>query len=106
MSSARGPRYIWRVNSTNWLTLSSRYENTEFSEPEDTDSERYTGTAAWNHAFSETLGGGLSASYSQTEYDSGAEVDVKTGRITFSKLWATMEVSGAVGMSEIEIPIW
>lgn len=97
-----GPRYVWRINEANWLTLSTRYENTEFSEPEDTDSERHTGTAAWNHAFSQTFNGGLSASYSRTEYDTGAEVDVKTGRVTFSQTWATTEVSGAVGVSEIE----
>lgn len=97
-----GPRYSWRINDTNWLTLTTRYEQTEFSEPDNNDTERYTGTAAWNHAFSQTLNGGLSGTFSRTEYDTGAEVDVKTGRVTFSKQWATMDLSGAVGVSEIE----
>ncbi|WP_372965405.1 outer membrane beta-barrel protein [Marinobacter sp.] len=97
-----GPRYNWRINNANWLTLSTRYENTEFSDIEDSDTERYTGTASWNHLFSQTLNGGLSATYSRTDYDSGSEVDVKTGRVTFSKRWATTDVSGSVGISEIE----
>jgi len=97
-----GPRYVWRLNNTNWLTLSALYQNTEFSEPEESDSERYTGSVAWSHAFSQALSSGLSTSYSRTEYDTGAEVDVTSARVTFSKLWATMNVSGAIGASEIE----
>lgn len=97
-----GPRYLFRLSDTNWLNLSGRYENTEFSEPEETDSERYLGTAAWNHLFSKTLTGGLSASFSRTEYDTGAEVDVKTARVTFAKTWVTTQLSGSLGVSDIE----
>ena len=97
-----GPRYLWRLNDLNWINLSARYENTEFSEPEETDSERYVGTVAWDHLFSQTLTGGLSASYSRTEFDTGAEVDVQTARVTLSKTWATTQLSGAIGVSEIE----
>lgn len=97
-----GPRYLWRLNDRNWLNLSARYENTEFSEPEETDSERYVGTVAWDHLVSKTLTAGLSTSYSRTEFDTGAEVDVQTVRATFTKIWATTRVSGAIGVSEIE----
>ncbi|NMT63806.1 hypothetical protein DIT72_09375 [Marinobacter orientalis] len=97
-----GPRYIWRIGPVDSLSFSTRYENTEFEEPEETDSERYVGSVAWTHLLSDTLSGGVSASYSATEYDTGAEVDVETVRATFSKRWATTSLSGAIGVSEIE----
>ncbi|MHA7855253.1 outer membrane beta-barrel protein [Marinobacter shengliensis] len=97
-----GPRYLLRVNDTNWLNLSARYENVEFSEPEESDSERYIGSVAWNHIVSQTLTAGVSTSYSRTEYDTDAEVDVKSARLTFSNVWATTRLSGAIGVSEIE----
>lgn len=97
-----GPRYLWRLNDTNWLNLSARYANTEYDEPEETDSERYTGSIAWNHLFSSTFTGGLSISHSQTEFDYGAEVDVNSAQVTFENRWATTSLSGSVGVSEIE----
>ena len=97
-----GPRYLWRLNDTNWLNLSARYANTEYDEPEETDSERYTGSIAWNHLFSSTFTGGLRVSYSQTEFDYGAEVDVNSAQVTFENRWATTSLSGSVGVSEIE----
>lgn len=97
-----GPRYIWRVGGTDSIALDTKYENTEFSEPEETGSERYVGSIAWNHLFSQTLSGGVSLFASRTEFDSGAEVDVETLRATFQKRWATTALSGAFGVSEIE----
>ncbi len=103
MFSTGPPRYLWRLNDTNWLNLSARYANTEYDEPEETDSERYTGSIAWNHLFSSTFtGGGLSVSHSQTEFDYGAEVDVNSAQVTFENRWATTSLSGSVGVSEIE----
>ncbi|MGC8119109.1 outer membrane beta-barrel protein [Marinobacter sp. VGCF2001] len=97
-----GPRYLWRLNDTNWLNLSARYANTEYDEPEETDSERYTGSIAWNHLFSSTFTGGLSVSHSRTEFDYGAEVDVSSAQITFENRWASTSLSGSVGVSEVE----
>jgi len=97
-----GPRYLWRLNDTNWLNFSARYANTEYEEPEETDSERYTGSIAWNHLFSSTFTGGLSISHSETEFDYGAEVDVSSAQVTFENRWATTSLSGSVGVSEIE----
>ncbi|WP_375192835.1 hypothetical protein [Marinobacter sp.] len=97
-----GPRYLLKLNDTNWLNLSARYENTEYEEPEETDSERYTGSIAWDHLFSSTFTGGVSLAHSQTEFDYGAEVDVNSARLTFQNRWPTTSLSGAVGVSEIE----
>lgn len=97
-----GPRYTWRLGSTDYIVLSSRYENTEYEEPDETDSERYVGSVAWSHLFSQTLTGGVSTSYRMTELDTGADIDVKTVRVTFGKEWATTVLSGALGVSEIE----
>ncbi|MBY6032527.1 outer membrane beta-barrel protein [Marinobacter daepoensis] len=97
-----GPRYLWRLNDTNWLNLSARYANTSYDDPEETDSERYTGSVAWNHLFSPTFTGGVSASHSRTEFDYGAEVDVTSVQLTFENRWISTSVSGSIGVSEIE----
>lgn len=97
-----GPRYIWRVGSRDSITFNTRFEDTEFEEPDEVDSQRYIGSAAWSHLFSQTLSGGINSSYTVTEFDTGAEVSVKTVRTTFAKEWATTSLSGAFGISEIE----
>jgi len=97
-----GPRYIWRLGSRDSIALNTRYETTKFEDPDETDSERYASSAAWSHLFSQTLTGGISASYTTTELDSGAKINVQTVRATGSKNWATTSLSGAFGVSEIE----
>jgi hypothetical protein len=97
-----GPNYVVRLGPVDSLIFNARYENTEYDEPEETDTNRYLGSVGWNHLFSETLTAGLSSSYSTTEYDTGAEVDVTSLRTTFSKRWVTASLSGSLGVSEIE----
>ena len=97
-----GPNYVLRLGPVDSLVFNGRYENTEYDEPEETDSERYVGSTGWNHAFSQALTAGLSSSFSQTEFDTGAEVEVVSLRTTFSKRWATAQLSGSLGVSEIE----
>ena len=97
-----GPNYLLRLSAVDTLSFEARYENTEFSEPEERDSERVIGTTGWSHLFSATLNGGLSLSLSDTEYDTGATIDVRTVQVTFGKRWATASLSGALGTSEIE----
>ncbi|MCM0611818.1 outer membrane beta-barrel protein [Marinobacter sediminum] len=97
-----GPRYLWRLTDLDTVTFETKYQNTDFSEPEETDSKRYIGSVDWTHLFSQTFNGGLSVSYSSTELDSGDEIDVQTMRATFSQLWSTTILSGAFGISEIE----
>ena len=97
-----GPVYSLMINPRNRVTLSAQYENTNFSEQEQTDSERYIGTAAWNHLFSQTLSGGLQFSTNQAELDTGTEIDTDTVSVLFSKSWQTTRVSGSIDVSEIE----
>lgn len=97
-----GPRYVWRPGTLDTISLSARYENTEFDEPEETDSERSTGSIAWSHLFSQTFSGGISTGYTKTELDTGAEITVETIRVTFDKRWAVTSVSGSIGLSESE----
>lgn len=97
-----GPSYNWRLSSQDVMQLSTRYEQTEFSDPDDADSERFTGSIAWNHLFSSDLSAGLSSSFSDVELDTGAEILTKTVSVTFSKRWATTSISGSIGVSEIE----
>jgi hypothetical protein len=97
-----GPDYLWRLTARDSIALSTRYENTELSDETDADSERVTGSVAWNHAFSPDLSAGLSASFSDVELDTGAEIYTRTVSTTFSKRWATTTFSGSLGLSEIE----
>lgn len=97
-----GPKYLWRLTDTNWLNLSARYANTEYSEPEETDSERYTGAIDWIHRLSATFTAGLSLSHSETKFDYGAEVDISSVQVTFENRWTTTSIAGSVGASELE----
>ncbi len=97
-----GPNYILHVSPVDSVSFEARYENTEFSEPEERDSERVIGTAGWSHLFNPTLNGGLSLSVSDTEYDTSANVQVRSAQVNLGKRWATASLSGALGVSEIE----
>lgn len=97
-----GPVYSLMLSPVDQATVSAKYQNTEFNEPEQTDSERYIGTASWNHTFSQTLSGGLQYSSNRAELDSGTEIDTDTASILFAKSWQATSFSGSIGVSEIE----
>ena len=97
-----GPVYTLMLGKLDQLTVSAKYQNTDFSEPEDPDSDRYIGTASWNHLFSQTLSGGLQFSTNQAELDTGAEIDTDVASLFFSKSWQATSLSGSIGVSEIE----
>jgi hypothetical protein len=97
-----GPGYRWRLSSQDSIQLSLRYENTKFSDPDDADSKRVTGSIAWSHAFAPDLSAGLSSSVSQVKLDTGTEIQNLTVNVTFNKRWAKAAVSGSLGVSEIE----
>jgi len=97
-----GPIYILQLTQVDQLQLSAAYENTEFEEPEEPDSERVTATAAYNHNFSETLQGGLSFSAERTELDTEEELDRESAVVTFDKVWVTTQVSGSLGVNRLE----
>ncbi|MEP1216141.1 MAG: outer membrane beta-barrel protein [Marinobacter sp.] len=97
-----GPVYSLMLGQLDQLTFSAKYQNTEYSEPEDPDSDRYIGTASWNHIFSQTLSGGLQFRTNRAELDTGAEIDTDVATVVFSKSWQATSLSGSVGVSEIE----
>lgn len=97
-----GPVYSLMLGELDRLTFSAKYQNTDFSEPEDTDSERYIGTTSWNHIFSQTLSGGLQLSTNRAELDTGAEIDTNVASLFFSQSWQATQFSGSIGVSEIE----
>lgn len=97
-----GPVYSLTLGPQDQLTFSAKYQNTEYSEPEDTDSERYIGSASWNHLFSQTLSGGLQFSTNRAELDTGAKIDTDVASVLFSKSWQATVLSGSIGISEIE----
>ncbi|TYC62734.1 outer membrane beta-barrel protein [Marinobacter sp. BW6] len=97
-----GPIYTLQLTQVDQLQFSAAYENTEFEEPEEPDSERFTGTAAYNHNFSETLQGGLSLSAERTELDTEEELDRESAVVTFDKVWVTTRVNGSLGVNRLE----
>lgn len=97
-----GPRYILRLTQTDQLELTAKYQNTEYEDDAQEDSDRIIGSVAWNHLFSTTLNGGISLSTNRAELDNGVEIDTNTASILASKAWATTQVSASLGVSEIE----
>lgn len=97
-----GPVYTVQLTQVDQVQFSAAYENTEFEEPEEPDSNRVTGTAAYNHGFSLTLEGGLLASIERTELDTEEELDRESLSVTFNKVWATTQLSGSLGGNRLE----
>lgn len=97
-----GPVYVMRLSKVDQLRLSVQYENTEFGDSDEVDSERYIGSVGWNRMFSSTFSGGVSVLTNQAEFDTGAEIDTDVVSLEFSKTWATTSLSGSLGVSEIE----
>ncbi|OEY67760.1 outer membrane beta-barrel protein [Marinobacter sp. X15-166B] len=97
-----GPRYQVQLSPIDLLTLSAQFENTEFDDPAERDSNRVIGSAGWNHLFTESFSGGIRLSMSKAELDSGEEIDKSTASLTFNKQWAATSLSGSVGASKIE----
>lgn len=97
-----GPEWTVRLGSVDQVVFAAEYENTEYDEPDETDSERYIGTVSWNHFFDPSFTGGLSATADQAELDTDDEIDRETLSATFSKTWAATSFVGAVGFSQIE----
>ena len=97
-----GPSYVLPLGNVDQLRFSAHYEQTEFGEPEEADSDRYIGSVAWNHLFNASLSGGFSVTTNRAEFDTGAEIDTDTISLTFSQTWPTTRLSGSLGVSEIE----
>ncbi|MAM88042.1 MAG: hypothetical protein CME36_12130 [unclassified Hahellaceae] len=97
-----GPSYTLRLSDTDNIQLSAEYENTEFDEPEETDSERVIGVIAWEKLFSSTFSVGLSVTTDQAELDTTEEVDTDTVSLNFDKRWPATRITGSIGSSRIE----
>lgn len=97
-----GPIWTLRLSPVDQISFAAEYENTEFSEPEERDGERYIGTVAFKHFFSSSLYGGVTASRDEAELDTEEEIDRDTLSLTFGKEWAATSLNGSAGFSEIE----
>ncbi|WP_297793819.1 outer membrane beta-barrel protein [uncultured Marinobacter sp.] len=97
-----GPVWTLRLGPVDQISFAAEYENTEFSEPEETDGERYIGTVAFKHFFSSSFSGGVMASRDEAELDTEEEIDRETLSLTFGKEWAATSLNGSAGVSEIE----
>lgn len=97
-----GPVYVLPLTLVDQLRIAATYENTEFAEPEASDSDRLIGSASWNHLFNSLFSAGLSVSTNRAEFDTGAETTTDVVSVIFAQSWATTRLSGSLGMSEIE----
>lgn len=97
-----GPVYVLPLSKVDQLRLSVQYENSEFGDPEEVDSDRYIGSVGWSRMFSPTFSGGVSVLTNQAEFDTDAEIDTDVVSLDFSQTWATTSLSGSIGVSEIE----
>lgn len=98
-----GPVLSLRPTSVDELVFRASYEQTDYSEAIEPDSERYIASAAWNRLFSPTLTAGLFVSVDRAELDIIEEdVDRDTLTATFSKQWVATRLSGSLGVSQLE----
>ena len=97
-----GPIYSLRLTPVDQLQFSAAYERTDFDKSSEPDSDRFTGTVAYNRTFSETLQGGVSVSAERTELDTGQELDRESAVVTYNKIWATTRISGSLGVNRLE----
>ena len=98
-----GPVLTLPLSPVDQLRTSLQYENTEYEDPENQDSDRYIGSLAWNHQFAVTFSGGLSATANHQELDSGAETDSRAFNLNLNKAWVTTTLRGSLGYSEQEV---
>lgn len=98
-----GPVFSFRPSPVDDLEFRVSYEQTDYSEPVELDSERYVASVAWDHRFSQSLTAGLFASADRAELDSvGEEIDRDTLTATFTKQWVATRLSGSLGVSQLE----
>lgn len=97
-----GPVYAVRLGKVDRLIISAKYGRTDYSDSGTTDSERYFGSATWNHIFSTVSSGGLQLSINRTDLDTGATINTDALSLLFQKLWPSTRISGSIGGSQIE----
>jgi len=98
-----GPVLTFRPSPVDLLEFRASYEQTNYSEPVEPDSERYVASVAWDHLFSPSLTAGFLASADRAELDAvGEEIDRDTVSATFSKQWVATRLSGSLGVSRLE----
>lgn len=97
-----GPQYTIRLGDLDQVILSAAFENTEYDQNSEPDSNRVIGSAAWNHLFDPTLTGGLSVSTNRASLDTGEDIDRNSASVTFSKAWPATRVDGSLGVSELK----
>lgn len=97
-----GPEYTLLLGSRDQLQFTVQYQNTEFEEPDQSDSDRVIGSVAWNHFFSVAFSGGLTLNTNRAELDSGVEINRNSANLTFNKAWPATRLDGSFGVSEIE----
>lgn len=97
-----GPRYTFLLSQRDYLNLSAEYENTQYQDPDEPDSDGVNGTAAWRHLFSQTLAGGLRFTAERTEYETDEVITIETASFFFDKAFTTTHVSGSLGVTQLE----
>lgn len=96
-----GPSYTYRLTALDSFTLRGNFQNTTYGNSEDPDSNRYSGSVSYQHIFSSTLSGGVSASHSLAEYDTDLDVTTDAVSLFANKSWVTTSIDGSVGTSRV-----
>lgn len=97
-----GPSWSWRINPTNFLSLSSKYENTDFSDPTQRDSHRIKSDANLTHLVDDTLSVSVGGNTSDTKYDDGEKLRSRGANVGLTKSFATTRVSVTAGYTSLD----
>ncbi|MDC0661954.1 outer membrane beta-barrel protein [Marinobacter sp. SS21] len=97
-----GPVLTVRLSQVDRLEISAQYENTEFEENSEIDSERLLGSAWVTRSFSPSTDLGVRFLADRAELETGEEIDRDTASLTFRKAWSATQIQGALGFTEYE----
>lgn len=97
-----GPVLTVRFSQVNQLEVSGQYENTDFEENSEIDSERLLGSVGVTRNLSPSTDIGVRFLADRAELDTGEEIDRDTVSLTIRKAWSATEIQGAVGYTEYE----
>lgn len=97
-----GPIYSLRLSSADRLELSAQYEDTDYSESTEIDSERINGSVWLSRDFSPTLNAGVRYFKEAADLDTQEDIDRYSLNLTVEKSWNVSNLQGSIGYMEYE----
>ncbi|MDX5299187.1 MAG: hypothetical protein LPK85_09575, partial [Gammaproteobacteria bacterium] len=92
-----GPTYWIPLTSTDRLVLSALYQNTEYRDALESDSNRGVAKVDWRHAFDSTFSSSVTYLFSRVMPDTNEDIDFNSVQLELEKQWQLSRLAGSVG---------